>query len=106
MIEDSQLPAIQNTEVESKRLLQAHAKEKMINYSDVHELSGAWFEHAKRATQLPEKKQVSLRIDEDILDFFKQQGSRYQTKMHAVLRAYVDGHKLLNEKQDATFCVE
>jgi uncharacterized protein (DUF4415 family) len=98
MIEDTQLPATQTIQEESTRLSPAQAREKMINYSDVPELSGAWFESAKRATQLPEKKQVSLRIDEDILDFFKQQGSRYQTKMHAVLRAYVDGHKLLNQK--------
>jgi uncharacterized protein (DUF4415 family) len=69
--------------------------EKAINNSAIPELSDAWFQQAKRASQLPQKKQVSLRIDEDILDFFKQQGSRYQTKMHAVLRAYVDGNKTI-----------
>lgn len=72
-------------------------REMSIEYADIPELSEAWFQHAKRATQLPYKKQVSLRIDEDILDFFKQQGNRYQTKMHAVLRAYVDGHKSINK---------
>ena len=71
------------------------AQEKEIEYSDTPELSDAWFQQAKRASQLPAKRQVSLRIDEDILDFFKQQGSRYQTKMHAVLRAYVDGNKTI-----------
>ena len=74
------------------------AKEKPIDYADIPELSEAWFQQAKRASQLPKKLQVSLRIDEDILEFFKQQGSRYQTKMHAVLRAYVDGNKLLGKK--------
>lgn len=73
-------------------------QEKAIDYSDIPELSDAWFQQAKRASQLPEKKQVSLRIDEDILDFFKRQGSRYQTKMHAVLRAYVDGNKSMENK--------
>ena len=71
------------------------AHEKATNNSTIPELSDAWFQQAKRASQLPQKKQVSLRIDEDILDFFKQQGSRYQTKMHAVLRAYVDGNKTI-----------
>ena len=71
------------------------AKKETIDNSDTPELSDAWFQQARRATQLPQKKQVSLRIDEDILDFFKQQGSRYQTKIHAVLRAYVDGNKTL-----------
>ena len=68
-------------------------EKKVINFSDAPEQSSAWFQLAKRASQLPEKKQVSLRIDEDILEFFKKQGSRYQTRMHAVLRAYVDGSK-------------
>ena len=71
------------------------AKEGLADNSEITELSYAWFQQAKRATQLPQKKQVSLRIDEYILDFFKQQWSRYQAKMHAVLRAYVDGNKTI-----------
>lgn len=74
------------------------AKEKSIDYADIPALREAWFQQAKRASQLPKKLQVSLRIDEDILEFFKQHGSRYQTKMHAVLRAYVDGNKSLGNK--------
>ncbi len=70
--------------------LASFAKEQSVEPSAVPELSGAGFLQAKRAEHVPVKKQVSLRIDEDILEFFKQQGSRYQTKMHAVLRAYVD----------------
>ena len=66
------------------------AKEQPVEPSDDPDLSGGGFLQAKRAEHVPVKKQVSLRIDEDILEFFKQQGSRYQTKMHAVLRAYVD----------------
>lgn len=36
------------------------------------------------------KKQVNLRIDTDIIDFFKEDGSGHLTRMHSVLRAYVD----------------
>jgi len=44
--------------------------------------------------QMPKaKKPVSLRVDPDILDFFKGQGDGYLTRMHSVLRAYVDAHK-------------
>ncbi len=74
------------------------AKEKAIEYSDMPDLSEEWYLKVKRAAHVPGKKQVSLRIDEDILEFFKQQGSRYQTKMHAVLRAYVDSSKSLLNK--------
>jgi len=64
-----------------------------IDYSDAPELSDAWFQQATRMSQVHSKKQVSIRVDDDILEFFKASGNRYQTRMHAVLRAYVDGHK-------------
>lgn len=34
------------------------------------------------------KKLISLRVDADILEFFRSQGKGYQTRMNAVLRAY------------------
>ena len=37
----------------------------------------------------PRKQAISLRVDEDVLAWFKRQGPRYQTKMNAVLRTYV-----------------
>lgn len=39
------------------------------------------------------KKQISLRIDAEVLEFFKRTGRRYQSRMNAVLRAYVEAHK-------------
>lgn len=45
----------------------------------------------------PEAKQaVNLRIDPDIINFFKKGGRGYQTRMHAVLRSYVDAQKRHN----------
>jgi uncharacterized protein (DUF4415 family) len=35
------------------------------------------------------KTHLSLRLDEDVVDWFKRQGAGYQTRMNAVLRAYV-----------------
>jgi uncharacterized protein (DUF4415 family) len=35
------------------------------------------------------KRAISLRVDEDVLDWFKQTGPRYQTRMNAVLRSYM-----------------
>jgi len=35
------------------------------------------------------KKAISIRIDEDVLDFFKSQGDGYQRRMNAVLRSYM-----------------
>jgi uncharacterized protein (DUF4415 family) len=35
------------------------------------------------------KQAISLRVDEDVLDWFRQTGPRYQTRMNAVLRSYM-----------------
>ena len=38
----------------------------------------------------PKKKAISIRVDEDVLDFFKQEGAGYQRRMNAVLRSYME----------------
>jgi uncharacterized protein (DUF4415 family) len=35
------------------------------------------------------KKAISIRVDEDVLDFFKKQGDGYQRRINAVLRSYM-----------------
>ena len=35
------------------------------------------------------KKDVSLRVDEDVFDWFKAQGRGHVSRMNAVLRAYM-----------------
>jgi uncharacterized protein (DUF4415 family) len=37
----------------------------------------------------PKKKAISIRVDEDVLDYFKQEGAGYQRRMNAVLRSYM-----------------
>jgi uncharacterized protein (DUF4415 family) len=37
----------------------------------------------------PKKKAISIRVDEDVLDFFKNEGAGYQRRMNAVLRSYM-----------------
>ena len=39
------------------------------------------------------KKQLNMRVDPDIIEFFKDQGAGHLTRMHAVLRSYVDAQK-------------
>jgi uncharacterized protein (DUF4415 family) len=38
----------------------------------------------------PRKTQIALRVDDDVLEWFKAQGAGYQTRMNAVLRAFRD----------------
>ena len=42
------------------------------------------------------KTAISMRVDPDVLEYFKDQGGGHLTRMHAVLRAYVDAHKKLH----------
>jgi len=63
-----------------------------IDYSDApHRADAVWI---KAADRLPKaKKQITLRIDADVLDFFKHTGKRYQSRMNAVLRSYAEANK-------------
>jgi len=37
----------------------------------------------------PKKKAISIRVDQDVLDYFKKEGTGYQRRMNAVLRSYM-----------------
>jgi uncharacterized protein (DUF4415 family) len=39
---------------------------------------------------LPPKASISLRVDQDVLEWFKAQGAGYQTRINSVLRAFRD----------------
>ena len=66
--------------------------DEQIDYSDAPYLPDAvWM---KAAAELPQtKKQITLRIDAEVLEFFKHTGARYQSRMNAVLRSYFEAHK-------------
>ncbi|MBK7146781.1 MAG: BrnA antitoxin family protein [Xanthomonadales bacterium] len=44
-----------------------------------------------------EQRQITLRLDADVIDFFKQPGARYQTRINRVLRAFMDAHQPRNK---------
>jgi len=56
-----------------------------IDFSDIPEQGEEFFETAE--LRLP-KKTVCIRLDADVLEWFKAQGKGYQTKINAVLRAH------------------
>ena len=63
-----------------------------IDFPDVSELDKDFFSRAQ--VRMPKKKKaVSLRLDLDVLDWFKREEKQYQTKINAVLRAYVEAHQ-------------
>lgn len=64
-----------------------------IDFSDIPEAGDEFFANAKRGTMYRAvKHQVTLRIDADVIDWFRRQapgGKGYQTDMNRVLREYV-----------------
>lgn len=47
------------------------------------------------------KKQLTIRLDSDVLEWFKEQGRGYQTQINALLRAYMEAHQGLRDKNTA-----
>jgi uncharacterized protein (DUF4415 family) len=71
-------------------------KDEDIDLSDVPEVSPAMFARAivRRGLKPASRKaQLTLRVDSDVLDWFRRQGQGYQTKINALLRAYMEAHK-------------
>ncbi|WP_246135335.1 BrnA antitoxin family protein [Pararhodospirillum oryzae] len=54
-------------------------------------LDDNWFANAERVPS--GKTRISIRLDPDILSFFKQGGPHYQTRINAVLRAYMEARQ-------------
>jgi uncharacterized protein (DUF4415 family) len=65
--------------------------ESAIDTSDIPELDASFWEKAEFVKPLT-KQAISLRVDSDVLDWFKNQGKGYQSLMNAVLRSYVEHH--------------
>jgi len=59
-----------------------------IDTSDIPELDDRFWENAKIVTPIT-KRAVSIRLDSDVLDWFKDQGKGYQSIINNVLRTYV-----------------
>ena len=55
---------------------------------ELADLPDDFWDAATRVTPVP-KRAISLRVDEDVLEWFRSSGPRYQTRMNAVLRSYV-----------------
>jgi uncharacterized protein (DUF4415 family) len=66
-------------------------QDKDIDLSETPELGPDFF---ARAIVWPgPKKQITLRIDPDVLAFFRKHGKGYQSTINAVLRKYVEGRQ-------------
>jgi uncharacterized protein (DUF4415 family) len=76
-----------------------------IDYSDIPELEDELF--AQPLVPWPPKKEtITIRVDSDVLGWFKQQGRGYQTRINQVLRRFMDvsgrkGHQKTRARREA-----
>lgn len=71
-------------------------REENIDLSDAPEITPEMFAQAvvRRGLKMPPgKQQITIRLDEDVLQWFRDQGEGYQTRINALLRAYMEAHQ-------------
>jgi uncharacterized protein (DUF4415 family) len=67
-----------------------------IDLSDLPEIPPEKFARAlvrKGLQPVVRKAQITLRVDADVLEWFRERGAGYQSRMNAVLRAYKQAHE-------------
>jgi uncharacterized protein (DUF4415 family) len=70
--------------------------DKDIDYSEVPPLTPEMFARAivrKGLKPVTRKAQITLRVDVEVLEWFKRQGKGYQTQINAILKAYKEAHE-------------
>jgi uncharacterized protein (DUF4415 family) len=70
----------------------AKTPDKKIDYSDIQQLGNSFWKNA--VIEFPKKKRaVSIRLDEDLLKWYKTHFKEYQTAINAVLKSYMSSKK-------------
>jgi len=70
-------------------------QDQKIDFSDTPELTPEMFARAvvrRGLKPVARKRQLTIRIDSDVLEWYRRQGPGYQTRINALLRAYMQEH--------------
>lgn len=71
-------------------------KDEDIDLSDIPEASPEMFARAivrRGLKPVGPKKLLTLRIDQDVVEWYQRQGRGYQTRINSLLRAYMEEHQ-------------
>jgi uncharacterized protein (DUF4415 family) len=77
------------TKTDWKRV-EAMKDDDIIVDGDSPEITAEMWRNAVVTDRRPPKKNITLRIDAEIIDWFKARGKGYQTRMNAVLRVFIE----------------
>ena len=64
-----------------------------IDLSDIPEQTGGGWRRVTDLVPAENKEQITLRLDADVLAFFRSTGRRYQSRINAALREYMRSHQ-------------
>jgi uncharacterized protein (DUF4415 family) len=64
-----------------------------IDYSDIPPLPRTGWRRVSDLVPAENKQQITLRLDADVIEFFRATGRRYQSRINAALRDYVNAQK-------------
>ncbi|MEE4357742.1 MAG: BrnA antitoxin family protein [Desulfococcaceae bacterium] len=73
-----------------------------IDYSDIPKLPNSFFKRAKR-WHPHSKVKVTVELDEDLLQWFKEENDDWQARIQTALRLYVETHKEYQKTQGAAY---
>ncbi len=88
---------IYGTDIEALR----NMSDEDIDYSDIPPTTPEFWANVvvrKGLKPVVRKKQVTLRLDSDIIDYLRTGGNGYQTKINQLLRSFVDADKAAHAK--------
>jgi len=71
-------------------------KDEDIDFSDIPEVPAEMFARGivrRGLKPVIRKKQLTLRVDGDVVEWYQRQGPGYQTRINALLRAYMEEHR-------------
>ena len=78
----------------------ARLEDEDIDFSDISETDEAFWASAEIVEPAVEdqKERITIRLDQNIVDYFRKEaeergGAGYQTRINAVLKAYVSAHR-------------
>lgn len=80
-----------------------HMKDDEVDFSDIPELTDE--ELAQMVWTAPRsdtKVTISMRVDPDVLDWYKRLGRGYQSRMHMVLRAFMQTRQTRSKTKKPT----
>jgi len=84
---------IKRYSLEELKALQARGKTRTRADAPFSEIEEGFWEHAQVVMPAPGKTSVHLRVDRDVLEWFRKQGKGHLSRMNAVLRSYVEARR-------------